>query len=59
MRNAEAGGHVTGVVNVLAGAAGTGAMRRGAMIVKLQRDADDVVAGVLHERRHDRGIDSA
>src|SRR5262249_17732071 len=31
---------------------------RGAMVVELQRDADDVVALGLEQRRRDRGIDA-
>ena len=44
MRNADALGDAPGVVDVLAGAAGALAMDRGAVVVELQRDADDVVA---------------
>ena len=44
MRNADALGDRAGVVDVLAGAAGALAMGRGAMVVELQRHADDVVA---------------
>ena len=44
MGNAELGGDVAGVVDVLAGAAGALAMGRRTMVVELQRDADDVVA---------------
>ena len=59
MRNADALGDVAGVVDVLPGAAGALAMGRGAMIVELQRDADDVVALGLQQRSRDRGIDAA
>ena len=44
---------------VLAGAARAGAMRRRAMIVELQRDADDVIAFALQEAGNDGGIDAA
>ena len=44
MRNADALGDRARVVDVLAGAAGALAVGRRAVIVKLQRDADDVVA---------------
>ncbi len=47
------------VVNVLAGAAGALPAGRRAMIVKLQRDADDVVALALQQRGHHRGIHAA
>jgi hypothetical protein len=40
MRNAERLGDAAGIVDVLAGAAGTGAMNGRAMIVELQRDAE-------------------
>ena len=46
MRNADALGDRAGVVDVLAGAAGALAVGRRAVVVELQRDADDVVAGV-------------
>ena len=59
MRNADPFGHRAGVMDVAAGAAGALAMGRGAVIVKLQRDADDVVSGVGQKRRGDRGIDAA
>ena len=59
MRDADALGDRARVVDVLAGAAGALAVRRRAMVVKLQRDADDVVALGLEQRRRDRGIDAA
>ncbi|GEP08680.1 hypothetical protein MGN01_05250 [Methylobacterium gnaphalii] len=34
-------------------------MDRGAMVVELQRDADDLVALALQQSGHDRGIDAA
>ena len=49
MRNAERAGHRARVMDVLAGAAGALAMGRRAMIVKLQRDADDVIAFRLQQ----------
>ena len=45
MRNADPLGDGAGVVDVAAGAAGALAMGRRAVIVELQRDADDVIAG--------------
>src|SRR5262249_25279634 len=56
--NADPLRHRAGVIDVLAGAAGALAMGRGAMVVELQRDADDVVALGLEQRRRDRGIDA-
>ena len=44
VRNAEPGGDVARVVDVLAGAAGALAMGRRAVVVELHRHADDVVA---------------
>ena len=59
MGNAELGGHVAGVVDVLAGAAGALAVGRRAMVIELQRDPDDVVALRLQQRSRRRGIDAA
>ena len=59
MRNADALGDIARVVDVLAGAAGALAMGRRAMVVKLQRDADDVVALRLQQRSRGRGVDAA
>ena len=44
MRNADALGDAAGVIDVLPGAAGALAMAGGAVVVKLQRDADHVIA---------------
>ena len=52
-------GDIAGVVDVLPGAAGALAMGGRAMIVKLQRDADDVVTLGLQQRSRHRGIDAA
>ena len=54
MRNADPLGDVAGVVNVLPGAAGALAMGGGAMVVKLQGDADDVIALGLQQRSRHR-----
>ncbi len=59
MGNAERLGDAAGVVDVLAGAARTGAVHRGTMIVELQRHADDIVAFLLQEAGDDRGIHTA
>src|SRR5262245_58433603 len=59
MRNADRGRDIAGIVNVAPGAAGALAMGRRTMIVKLQRDADDVVALRLQERSRHRRVDAA
>ena len=59
MRDAELCRDQARVVDVVAGAAGALAGGGGAMVVELQRDADHVVAGLLQQRRHDRGIHPA
>ena len=59
MGNAKPGGDVAGVVNVTAGAAGALAMSRRAMVVKLQRDSDHVIALGLEQRSRHRRIDAA
>ena len=59
MRNADPLGDRAGVVDVLPGAAGALAMGGGAVVVELQRDADDVVAFGLQQRRRHRRIDAA
>ncbi len=59
VRNADALGHETGIVDVLSGAAGALAMSGFAMIVKLQRDPDHVVAFRLQQRRRRRRVDAA
>ncbi len=58
VRDAEGLGDAAGVVDVLAGAAGAFAVGGRAVIVKLQGDADHVVAGLLEEAGDDRGIDA-
>jgi hypothetical protein len=59
MRNADPLGDIARVMDVLTGAAGALAMGGRAMIVELQRDADDVVALGLQQRGRHRGIDPA
>ena len=59
VRNADTVGHRTGIVNVLAGAAGALAVGGSAVIVELQRDPDDIVALSLQQGRGGRGIDAA
>ena len=59
MRNADPLGDIARVVDILPGAAGALAMGGRAMVVKLQRDADDIVALGLQERGRNRGIDAA
>ena len=59
MRNAEAGGHIGRVAHILSGAAGALAPGRGAVVVELQGDADDIVPGAGEQRRGHRRIDAA
>src|SRR5208282_6053096 len=56
MRDAETVGDVPSVADVLAGAAGTLAPNRGAVVVKLQCDADDLDAPLDQESRGHRRI---
>ena len=49
MRDADRLRDAAGIVDVLAGAAGALAVRRGAVVVELQRDADDIVALALQQ----------
>ena len=49
VRDAEAVGHVPRVVDVLPGAAGTPAASGGAVVVKLQGDADHLVPGLVQQ----------
>ena len=58
MRQAQPGGDVARVVDVLPGAAGALAVDRGAMVVKLHGEADDVIALARQHRRDDAGIDA-
>src|SRR5262249_53145274 len=59
MRDADRGRDIAGIVNVAPGAAGALAMGCRAMVVKLQRDADDVVALRLQQRSRHRRVDAA
>ena len=59
VRDAERVGHPARVVNVLAGAAGSLAMGRGAVVVELERDAHDLVALLREKGRHHGGVDAA
>ena len=54
MRDAERFANAACIVDILAGAAGAGAMNGGAMIVKLQRDAEHIVT-LLFEKAGDDG----
>jgi hypothetical protein len=46
MRNADAFGNRAGIMDIAAGAAGAFAVGRGAVVVELKRDADDVVTRI-------------
>src|SRR3954466_14948054 len=59
MRDIQSRRNVAGVDHILSGAAGALAMGRRAMVVKLQRDADDVVAFRLQQRSRRGRIDAA
>ncbi len=59
MGNAQRFADAAGIVDVLAGAAGTGAVDGGAMVVKLQRDAEDVITLALQDTGDDGGIHAA
>jgi hypothetical protein len=59
VRDADPLSDIAGIVNVLPGAAGTLAMGSRSVIVKLQRDADDIVPLGLQQRSRHRGIDPA
>ena len=59
VREAARIGHAAGIVDVLAGAAGFGFRGGRAVIVELQRYADDVVAVLVQQARGDGGIDPA
>ena len=59
MRNADPFGDVAGVVDVAAGAAGALAVGSRAMIVKLQRDPDHVIALGLQQGSRHRRVDAA
>jgi len=58
MRDADALGDVAGIVDVAAGAAGTLAMGRRTVVVKLQRDSDHVIAFGLQQGSRHRGVDA-
>ena len=59
MRDGEPLGDLAGILDVLAGAAGTGFADRNTVIVELQRHAHHVIALLLEERCRDRRIDAA
>ena len=59
MGDAEPVGDRLRIVDVLPGAAGARAAHRLAMVVKLERDADHLGAGLRGERGRDRAVDAA
>ena len=59
VRNADAFGDHTGVVNIPTGAASPLTVGGRTVVVELERDADHIVAGVGQECRRDRRIDPA
>ena len=58
MRNAEPRRDGARILNILARAAGALAMGRFAMIVKLKRHADDVIAALFEQRRNNARVDA-
>ena len=59
MRDAQRLGDAPGIGNVPAGAAGAAAVGGGAVVVELQRHADDVVAFALQQAGDHGGVDTA
>ena len=59
MRDIQRRGHAPCIVDVLTGAARACLVDRGAVIVKLQRDAGDVIARMFQQGRRDGGIHAA
>jgi hypothetical protein len=59
MRHAEPIGDTASVVDILSGTAGALAAHGLAVVVELERDADYVIAGPLHQRGRDRAVDAA
>src|SRR5918993_2154849 len=59
MRDAEPVGDRARIVDVLTGATGAGTLRRFAMIVELQSDADHLRARACGERSYDGAVDAA
>ena len=58
MGNAEARGDIGGIADILAGAARALTPGRRAVVIELQRDADDIEPGARQQRRDDRQIDA-
>jgi hypothetical protein len=59
MRNAQPIGDSPRIMDVLAGAAGSGPADRLTVIIELQRDAGHLVAGLDQKRRRHRAVDAA
>ncbi|AFL53699.1 hypothetical protein USDA257_c51740 [Sinorhizobium fredii USDA 257] len=59
MRNAQSLADASGVVNVLAGAAGAGSVHRRTMVVELQSDAENIIAFAFEQPRDHGGVDTA
>src|SRR5215470_4043095 len=59
MRDADGGRDIARIMDVAPGAAGALAVGRSAMVVKLQRDADDVITLRLQQRSRHRRVDAA
>ena len=59
MRNAQSRRNISRIVDVAARAAGALAVRGFPVIIKLHRDAHDVVALLLQQSGDDAGVDAA
>ena len=59
MRDAEKFGDARCIADILSRAAGPLAAGRGAVVIKLQCDADDLEPGARQQRRDHRGVDAA
>ena len=59
MRDAKAAGDSTRIMNVCPGAASTLGLNRDAVVIELQRDADNVEPLLMKQRRCHRTVDAA
>jgi hypothetical protein len=59
VRNAERLADATRIVDILAGAAGAGAVDGSAMVVELQRNTENVIALALEKASHNGAVDAA
>ena len=59
MGNTDGIGNTAGIMNILPGAAGALFLHRDAMIVKLQGNADDIIALIFQQGSRHRTVDTA